>query len=201
MNVFQQVFAEVSPHANDLLAKEGHRSPPIRIKTNDLSATEMKKNKTVNSVRKEMHDNTMNKASFAKNGASSMKSVAVYDRPSSFKETKPKCIQPVDVKLNCENTSKRKFTAEEALIDQQINKQKEELAKVLEELNQVRSEVDKQFLESKTIEQHNIEIQNFIQNNKTKEEKIQAIVEEYAAKRQEIDEKWSTKISQVSKSV
>ncbi|EAX89593.1 hypothetical protein TVAG_485670 [Trichomonas vaginalis G3] len=195
MNVFQQVFADVSPHASDLLTKETHKSPPARMKNTDNTLTDQKKKLTPQTRLVFQEPANQNN----KKGAS-MKVRSFVDRPSSIKESKPKNTQPVDVKLNCENTSKRKYTAEEALIDTQIRKQKDELASVLKELEKIRAEVENQFSESKEIEEHNNEMMRFIQNNKSKSERIKEINDNFNKQKVELDAKWSSKIDQISKS-
>lgn len=85
MNVFQQVFADVSPHACDLVAKEGHRSPPIKIKMNEVAVYENKKTKNAASSRKEIHNGPPNNSTFIKKAATSINPITLKERPSCIK--------------------------------------------------------------------------------------------------------------------
>ena len=171
MNVFQQIFAEVSPNTNNLLsAKKENRSPNDLIpetKSNIKQVNPIQTNKTKETTQTEI----------------------IKQKP--VKSTTQHSTKQENIQLY-------HLSQQESELDRKIAQQKAEIAKAKMEAEQLRKELIEEKEKANALNSDNQLIQSYLDNAETYEQKKARIMENFEKQLKEREEYWNNKISELN---
>ena len=172
MNVFQQIFAEVSPNTNNLLsAKKENRSPNDLIpetKANIKQVNPIQTNKTKETAQTEI----------------------IKQKP--VKSTTQRSNKQENIQLY-------HLSQQESELDRKIAQQKAEIAKAKMEAEQLKKELIEEKEKANALNSDNQLIQSYLDNAETYEQKKARIMENFEKQLKEREEYWNNKISELNK--
>ena len=172
MNVFQQIFAEVSPNTNNLLSATKENVSPNDMVTETKTIKQANPTKTNKPLKKE-----------------TVQKEVIKQQPVTKK---------VVQRSKQENLQSYHLSQQEAEIDRKIAQQKEEIAKAKLEAEQLRKALIEEKEKSNALVSDNQLIQSYLDNAETYEQKRERIMSNYQKQVKEREQYWNNKILELS---
>ena len=201
MNVFQQIFAEVSPRTSEFsIPKKENKTPNLPVAQKIVTEAPQKKSKTPTYTTKNLPIPTkkpleQKRASHISNFQRPKKTAI----PKNYPATSSVSVKlPAKVSADEENIMKYQLSQKESDVDKKLSAKNEQLQKIREEIEEIKQQIENEKKSQATLSADNQLLQNYIENAETFEQKKARIRINFEAQLKEREQFWEEKVQSLN---